>query len=245
MLISFFFFHKSTFLLFDLFLSRLWFVSSSAVWVGLSPQEKDTPPLTHTHTHTHPLITRVCMRCHPAEKSATRGRRWRAHPGPDREPDIKGRWSETMKLQVRCQLPFETKHSPNPGKTRPVPGIRTNKEEPREEWERRRRREEGGKGGGGVSRPCWQSCITIKDPNSAFKWAVRPSPLTCGVVWEPGQGVGETILEFVFVFQESFQAGKTAGSLIFNSRHIALKHKGFHGNFKTTLCNRSANSVVE
>lgn len=34
-----------------------------------------------------------------------------------------------MKLQQRCQLPFETKHSPNPGKTRLVPGIRTNKEE--------------------------------------------------------------------------------------------------------------------
>lgn len=50
------------------------------------------------------------------------------------DPDIKGRWSETMKLQVRCQLPFETKHSPNPGKTQPVPGIRTNKVEPREEW---------------------------------------------------------------------------------------------------------------
>lgn len=43
-----------------------------------------------------------------------------------------------MKLQVRCQLPFETKHSPNPGKTRPVPGIKTNKEELKAEWRRRR-----------------------------------------------------------------------------------------------------------
>lgn len=42
-----------------------------------------------------------------------------------------------MKLQVRCQLPFETKHSPNPGKTRPVPGGRTNKEELQGEWWRR------------------------------------------------------------------------------------------------------------
>lgn len=63
------------------------------------------------------------------------------HPGPNGDPDIKGRWSETMKLQVRCQLPFETKHSPNPGKTWLVPGIRTNKEEPRAEWTR------GGRGG--------------------------------------------------------------------------------------------------
>lgn len=47
-----------------------------------------------------------------------------------------------MKLQVRCQLPFETKHSPNPGKTRPVPGIRTNKEQPKAEWK-----------GGGVAGP--------------------------------------------------------------------------------------------
>lgn len=49
-----------------------------------------------------------------------------------------------MKLQVRCQLPFETKHSPNPGKTQPVPGIRTNKEELEEEWQRRGRRSGGG-----------------------------------------------------------------------------------------------------
>lgn len=47
-----------------------------------------------------------------------------------------------MKLQVRCQLPFETKHSPNPGKTQPVPGIRTNKEELRKEWQGREGREE-------------------------------------------------------------------------------------------------------
>lgn len=51
-----------------------------------------------------------------------------------------------MKLQVRCQLPFETKHSPNPGKTQPVPGIRTNKEELRKEWQGREggKRSEGG-----------------------------------------------------------------------------------------------------
>lgn len=49
-----------------------------------------------------------------------------------------------MKLQVRCQLPFETKHSPNPGKTQPVPGIRTNKEELKGEWQK--------KGGGGGER---------------------------------------------------------------------------------------------
>lgn len=47
-----------------------------------------------------------------------------------------------MKLQVRCQLPFETKHSPNPGKTELVPGIRTNKEELKGEWQR-----SGGGGG--------------------------------------------------------------------------------------------------
>jgi len=66
----------------------------------------------------------------------------------NQDPDIKGRWSETMKLQVRCQLPFETKHSPNPGKTQPVPGIRTNKVELREEWQGR-----GGKSneGGGFT----------------------------------------------------------------------------------------------
>ena len=67
------------------------------------------------------------------------------HPGPKRDPDIKGRWSETMKLQVRCQLPFETKHSPNPGKTQPVPGIRTNKEE----LGRGRMAEKRGKSSGG------------------------------------------------------------------------------------------------
>lgn len=51
-----------------------------------------------------------------------------------------------MKLQVRCQLPFETKHSPNPGKTQPVPGIRTNKEELKGEWQRRGEKRSGGGG---------------------------------------------------------------------------------------------------
>lgn len=49
-----------------------------------------------------------------------------------------------MKLQVRCQLPFETKHSPNPGKTQPVPGIRTNKEELKAEWQQEEEEEVGG-----------------------------------------------------------------------------------------------------
>lgn len=90
-------------------------------------------------------------------------------PPPNQDPDIKGRWSETMKLQVRCQLPFETKHSPNPGKTQPVPGIRTNKEELKGEWQKRWwwgweewwRRFYG---------PCWQYGISIKGPNSALNY---------------------------------------------------------------------------
>lgn len=82
-----------------------------------------------------------------------------------------------MKLQVRCQLPFETKHSPNPGKTQPVPGIRTNKEELKGEWQRSG--EGWGGGGGGEWRrrfygPCWQYSISIKGPNSAFK--LQPCP---------------------------------------------------------------------
>lgn len=108
------------------------------------------------------LITRVRMRRHSCSENrsgragrdsrrsehaaAQRHRLFPPHPGPNRDPDIKGRWSETMKLQVRCQLPFETKHSPNPGKTQLVPGIRTNKEELKGEWQRRRGRRSGGGG---------------------------------------------------------------------------------------------------
>lgn len=110
-------------------------------------------------------------------------------PTPD--PDIKGRWSETMKLQVRCQLPFETKHSPNPGKTQPVPGIRTNKEELKG-----RMAEERG-GGGGFYGPCWQYGISIKGPKSALNYPPvllsshsRTAPACLGVwgclVWEIG-----------------------------------------------------------
>lgn len=104
------------------------------------------------------LITWVCMRRHSCSEKhlggleATHGysMRWHclfpSYPNLNQDPDIKGRWSETMKLQVRCQLPFETKHSPNPGKTQPVPGIRTNKVGLREEWQRRggKSSEEGG-----------------------------------------------------------------------------------------------------
>lgn len=73
-----------------------------------------------------------------------------------------------MKLQVRCQLPFETKHSPNPGKTQPVSGIRTNKEELRKEWQRRAGREEEWRRR--FYRPCWQYGISIKGPNSALNY---------------------------------------------------------------------------
>lgn len=52
-----------------------------------------------------------------------------------------------MKLQVRCQLPFETKHSPNPGKTQPAPGIRTNKEELKGEYGGEGGDRENGRGG--------------------------------------------------------------------------------------------------
>lgn len=90
------------------------------------------------------------------------------HPNPNWDPDIKGRWSETMKLQVRCQLPFETKHSPNPGKTQPVPGIRTNKEELRKEWQGREGREEEWRRR--FYRPCWQYGISIKGPNSPLNY---------------------------------------------------------------------------
>lgn len=98
------------------------------------------------------------------------------HPGPIRDPDIKGRWSETMKLQVRCQLPFETKHSPNPGKTQRVPGIRTNKMELKGEWQR-------GEVGWGEWRrrfygPCWQYGISIKGPNSALNYPPCATLLT-------------------------------------------------------------------
>lgn len=61
-----------------------------------------------------------------------------------------------MKLQVRCQLPFETKHSPNPGKTELVPGIRTNKEELKGEWQR-----SGGGGERGVEEEVLQAVLTI------------------------------------------------------------------------------------
>lgn len=62
-----------------------------------------------------------------------------------------------MKLQVRCQLPFETKHSPNPGKTELVPGIRTNKEELKGEWQR----SGGGGGERGVEEEVLQAVLTI------------------------------------------------------------------------------------
>lgn len=123
------------------------------LYVSLPPQQEElSSPFTHTHTQFAPNILRwpwtsfmwrgVRFFGGGERAGAQRLRLFPPHPGPNREPDIKDRWSETMKLQARCQLPFETKHSPNPGKTRPVPGIRTNKEELEEE--RRRGRSGGG-----------------------------------------------------------------------------------------------------
>lgn len=147
------------------------------------------------------LITRVRMRRHSCSENRSGGLEetrggacsstpslFPPHPGPNRDPDIKGRWSETMKLQVRCQLPFETKHSPNPGKTELVPGIRTNKEELKGEWQR---------SGGGEKeewrrrfyRPCWQYSISIKGPNSALNYPPvllysQRTTTACLGVWE-------------------------------------------------------------
>lgn len=131
----------------------------------LSPQEKllsslRTPPpllLITRGSHETSLMLRkqVLHRAGRDSRQSMQQRRFPPHPRPNRDPDIKGRWSETMKLQVRCQLPFETKHSPNPGKTRPVPGIRTNKEELREaRWRRRR-------GEGGVEEEVLRAVLTI------------------------------------------------------------------------------------
>lgn len=77
-----------------------------------------------------------------------------------------------MKLQVRCQLPFETKHSPNPGKTELVPGIRANKEEPKGEWQRSREEERRRRFYG----LCWQYGISIKGPNSALNYPPALAP---------------------------------------------------------------------
>ena len=129
------------------------------------------------------------------------------HPGPNRDPDIKGRWSETMKLQVRCQLPFETKHSPNPGKTQPVCGIRTNKEELKGELQRRegRRRFYG---------PCWQSCVGIKGPNSALNY---PPVLLGSPVW-----VCESVLsEKIARETTGLQAKTSIDTLVSYSRRLS------------------------
>lgn len=177
---------KSTFLLFEVFQASD--LSVVGVDVLIVATKK---PVSRRQDHVPVFDTGLARDVVPAEKSRTG---WRCvsppHPGPNRDPDIKGRWSETMKLQVRCQLPFETKHSPNPGKTRLVPGIRTNKEEPKAEWRR------GGKGRASGLR--WQSSIRIKDPNSPLNY---PAVLLGSPV---GGGGGETQSWSCF-YQERFR----------------------------------------
>lgn len=201
-----FFFLKNTFLLFEVF--QVSDLSVCRRWRPYRSVSRLQDPV--------PVFdTGFAWDVVPAEKSteaAATG--WTCvsppHPGPNWDPDIKGRWSETMKLQVRCQLPFETKHSPNPGKTWLVPGIRTNKEEPKAEWTRR--------GKGRVSRLRWQSSIRIKDPNSPSNYpaVLLGSPvggvrgLSAGKKWEKQS--------WSCFYQESFRL-----------------EIGFHGNIKSAL----------
>lgn len=103
------------------------------LYVSSLPQQDElaTPPLSS------PFNIRGTSFMWRAERSPAAAR-----SPPSCLPDIKGTsWSETMKLAPRCQLAFERQQQQqkqllrNPGKTWPVLGTRTNKEELEEEEE--------------------------------------------------------------------------------------------------------------
>ncbi len=112
--------------------SHFWSLSAALKIFLQQPFKRHAHTHLNTHTHTSPV--------------------W----------DFKGRWSETMKLQVRCHLPLWNPALLKSRQDLASPGIRTNEKE-KEEGKRMTEVEGSGRGvERWFNKPCWQYGSPIK-----------------------------------------------------------------------------------